>query len=170
MDRSGLVTVPATAPSPYQGDEVYLLPSLSLEGGAAAELDLLESQDHGDRAGSWLLARWTVTYVRYGAVGWNWTTLDEQGRSVPLPFDVDVLLADYSLSKEIANRASLLYSEAVLGPLLKAASEPPPSVPKKRSRTGRTASSTSVRPVPISPPSESSSDEPSAGRPLRIAR
>ena len=162
------ITVPVDAPAPYDGTEVYLLPTLSLEGGAAAELDLMESQGMGERSATWLIARWTATYVRYGAVGWNWTRLGENGRPEPVPFDVNVLLADYRLSKEIANRANELYSEAVMGPLLVAAQ--PPNRAQRRSRTGRTGSSTSQRPVSIPKPSRSSSPAASDGPPLRIAR
>jgi hypothetical protein len=153
------------------GDVVYLLPHLSLEGGAAAELDLIASQSIEDRerATHWLLARWTSTYVRYGAVGWNWTQLDERGRPEPLPFDIELLLADYRISKEIANKANELYSEAVMGPLLEAA-QPPPNRAQRRSRTGRTASSTSRRRGSTPSASRSSSPDASDGPPLRIAR
>jgi len=157
--------------TPHDGDEVYLLPTLSLEGGAAAELDLLYSNDIAEaRRTLVLLGRWTVTYVRYGAVGWNWLQTGEDGKPEPVPFDVEVLLADYRLSRQIAEKANELYSEAVLGPLLAAVAGPPPNRQQRRSRTGRTASSTSARPVSISTPPASSSDEPSAGQPLRIAR
>ena len=163
------ITVPVDAPAPFDGTEVYLLPALSLEGGAAAELDLMESQSIEDleRATRWLLARWTATYVRYGAVGWNWTRIGEKGPE-PVPFDVDRLLADYRISKEIANKANELYSEAVMGPLLAAAQ--PPNRAQRRSRTGRTGSSTSRRPASIPSPSGSSSPDASDGPPLRIAR
>lgn len=164
------ITVPVKPPAPYEGSEVYLLPSLSLEGGAAAELDLMQSQEITDRerATRWLLARWTATYVRYGAVGWDWTRLNEDGRPEPVPFDVEELLSDYRVSKEVANKANELYSEAVMGPLLEAAQ--PPNRAQRRSRTGRTASSTSRRPASIPSASKSSSPADSAGPPLRIAR
>ena len=155
-----------------EGDEVYLLPSLSLEGGAAAELDLMDSGSITDekRRTTALLARWTATYVRYGAVGWNWLRLGESGRPEPVPFDVDVLLADYRLSRSVAEKANELYAEAVLGPLLRAAAEPPPNRQQRRSRTGRTAGSTSARPASTSTPPVSSSPDPSDGPALRIAR
>lgn len=164
------IAVPVTPPAPYDGTEVYLLPALSLEGGAAAELDLMESQglEDRERATRWLLARWTATYVRYGAVGWDWTRLGDDGRPEAVPFDVDLLLADYRISKEIANKANELYSEAVMGPLLEAAQ--PPNRAQRRSRTGRTGSSTSRHPASIPKVSGSSSPADSAGPPLRIAR
>lgn len=176
MDESGLVTVTvrdcACPGTPHDADEVYLLPSLSLEGGAAAELDLMDSSSVTDekRRTTALLARWTSTYVRYGAVGWNWIRLDENGRPEPIPFDVDILLADYRLSRSVAEKANELYAEAVLGPLLVAAAAANPSPPKKPSRRGRTDGSTSARPAPTSPLSGSSSADPSDGPALRIAR
>ena len=176
MDESGLVTVRvrdcACPGTPHEADEVYLLPSLSLEGGAAAELDLMDSSSITDekRRTTALLARWTSTYVRYGAVGWNWLQLNEDGRPEPVPFDVEILLADYRLSRSVAEKANELYAEAVLGPLLKAAAEPPANRQKKRSRTGRTDASTSARPATTSTPSGSSSPDHSDGPALRIAR
>ena len=166
---------PHTEPDPVtglDGDVVFLLPALSLEGGAAAELDLMESQGMADRerATRWLLARWTSTYVRYGAVAWNWTRLDENGRPEPLPFDVEALLSDYRVSKEVANKANELYSEAVLGPLLEAAPAAQPNRAQRRSRTGRTGSSTSPRRGSTPKPSRSSSPADSAGPQLRIAQ
>lgn len=176
MDQSGLVTVrvrDCTCPdTPHpDGDEVYLLPSLSLEGGAAAELDLIESGTISDdrRRTTALLARWTSTYVRYGAVGWNWLEVGESGRPEPVPFDVDTLLADYRLSRAVAEKANELYAEAVLGPLLAAAAEPPLNRQQRRSRTGSTAGSTSARRAATSKPPASSSPDPSAGPALRIA-
>lgn len=166
------------------GDLVYLLPLLSLEGGAAAEMDRELVMDgfteateaEQTRLTLRLLARYTDTYVRYGAVGWNWEREgeDDKGRRKvePVPFDVDVLLRDYSLSRLVAGQASLLYSEAVLGPLLEAAkaAKPKPNRQQRRSRNGSTASSTSRKRASISRPSKSSLDEPSAGPALRIAQ
>lgn len=142
------------------GDEVYLLPSLSLEGGAAAEMDLLDTQSIEDehRRTLALLARWTATYVRYGAVGWNWLRLDDKGKAEPIPFDVEVLLADYTLSRSVAEKANELYASAVMNPLLLAVSSSP---------TGRTGSSTSKRRASTRKASKSSSATPSDGPPLR---
>lgn len=177
MELSGLVPVrvrdcscPAT---PHEdGDLVYLLPSLSLEGGAAAEFDLMQTQEITDeqRRTFALLARWTATFVRYGAVAWNFLTVDERGRHEPVPFDAEILVADYRISRLVAGKANELYSEAVTAPLLEAAAAANPSPPKKPSRRGQTGRSTSPRPASISEPPESSSDEPSDGPALRIAR
>lgn len=163
---------------PHDGDVVYLLPSLSLEGGAAAEMDRLyimadfeeATEAEKIRLTMRLLARYTETYVRYGAVGWNWTRLDGNGKPEPVPFDVDILLADYSLARLVAGQASLLYSEAVLGPLMEAAGAAKPNRQQRRSQTGQTGSSTSRHPASIKKASRSSSPADSAGPPLRLAR
>jgi len=156
------------------GDVVYLLPVLSLEGGAAAEYDLLATQSIEDenRRTYAMLAKWTATFVRYGAVGWNWIRLDGDGRSEPVPFDVELLLADYSISRLIAEQANNLYSEAVMRPLFEtaAANAPTPNRQQRRSRTGRTAGSTSPLRASTSKRPASSSEPGSDGPALRIAR
>lgn len=182
MDQSGLIPVRVRAcecpDTPHiDGDEVYLLPSLSLEGGAAAELDREIVMDGFEAASAVektrlttaLLARWTSTYVRYGAVGWNYERLDDNGRREPVPFDVESLLANYRMSKLVAARANDLYSEDILGPLLEAAKAAEPNRAQRRSRTGPTASSTSAKRSTSKRPA-SSSAEPSDGPALRIAR
>lgn len=183
MNGSGWIEVrvrDCTCPNtPHDnGDVVYLLPSLPLEGGAAAEMDreyimdgyLEATEAQKIKLTMRLLARYTETYVRYGAVGWNWRHLDADGKVEDVPFDVEVLLADYSLSRLVAGQASLLYSEAVLGPLLEAAQAAKPNRQQRRSRSGRTGSSTSRKRASILPPSESSSEPDMAGPALRIAR
>lgn len=172
MELSGLVPVRvrdcACPDAPHEdGDVVYLLPQLSLEGGAAAEFDLMQTQDVADeqRRTFALLARWTATFVRYGAVAWNF--LDDKG---PVPFDAETLVSDYALSRLVAGKANELYSEAVTAPLLEAAAAANPSPPKRPSRRGPTAPSTSPRRGSTSGPHGSSSDEPSDGPALRIAR
>lgn len=114
------------APHP-DGDVVYLRPTLSLEGGIAAQQDLVAANGVQDD----LVRRWLVTYVRYGAIGWNWTDAD----GAPVPFDVAVLLDDFTLSSPVAEKGDELYSEAVLRPLGLSRS--------RTSRSGPTAASTS---------------------------
>jgi hypothetical protein len=155
------------------GDEVYILPVLSLEGGSAAELDQVEVMGmEGDRMGNALLARWTATFVRYGAVGWNWMRMGENGRLEPEPFDVERLVSDYGLAKLVAGKANEIYQEALLRPLLEAAeaASKQASPPKKRSPRGRTAASISPLSTATPSQSESSSEPASDGPPLRIAR
>lgn len=174
------ITVAVKAPPPYEGDEVYLLPALSLEGGAAAEMErdfITEgfsevSDAERDRLTMRMLARLTDVYVRYGAVGWNWQQLNDKGRPEPVPFDVNVLLASYALSQSVASKASELYSEDVLGPLLKAAAAAgqPPNRQQRRSQRGRTGRSTSPKATSTRKPPASSSPAASDGPALRIAR
>jgi hypothetical protein len=108
------------------GDVVYLRPTLSLAGGIAAQQDLVASDGNTEE----LIRRWFSTYVRYGAVGWNF--LDEAG---PVPFTVETLLDDFTLGSPVAEMADTLYSEAVLAPLGLSRSRTSP--------TGPTAASTS---------------------------
>jgi hypothetical protein len=122
-----------------------------LSGGLAAENDsataLAETLAHAGKAppGGWndsnseplaldmverMRTRLLVTFVRYGAVGWNFE--DERG---PIPFDVDAILADYALAREVAEKCDELYGETVTSPLLDRLGT--------RSQRGRTARSTS---------------------------
>ena len=160
-------------PHAEEGDIIYLLPALPLAGGAAAELDLVESESHPN-SGIWLIARWTVTFVRYGAVGWNWLRINEDtGRHEPVPFDVEVLAADYGLARKVAARANELYQESLLGPLLEAAGTTleavvsPPNRAARRSQRGPTPASTSRPRASRSKPSKSSSQDDTDGPLLR---
>ena len=110
-----------------EGDEVYLLPTLPMEGGLAAEQDLFAAA--GD---SNLLTRlWLRTFVTHGAVGWNLTDADGK----PVPFEVEAITADWALARPVANRASELYADTVMAPFLKEQAA--------RSPTGPTAATTS---------------------------
>jgi hypothetical protein len=110
------------------GDVVFLAPKLSLAGGLAADFDIRKAA--GD--GTFLAQLWQVTFVKHGAVGWN--LVDEQGE--PVPFDVNALLEDYTLAREVAEKADELYGESVMRPLLQRL--------RTTSQTGRTNGSTSA--------------------------
>ena len=130
------------------GDVVYLAPTLSLAGGIAATQDRLAAGLDADD----LTRRWLVTFVRYGAIGWNW--LDDAGK--PRPFDVNVLLEDHTLGTPVSDAAADRYSEDLLRPLA-----PRPSATLQH---GPTAGSTSAtRPQTPRRPG-SSSPRGSAGR------
>jgi hypothetical protein len=118
-------------PHEEDGDVVFLTPTLSAVGGIAAEQDM--SNAEGDHEA--LTRQWLITFVRYGATGWNLE--DDDG---PRPFDVDDLLADWAIARPVAIRAGELYQAAVIAPFLPA--------PSKRSPTGRTRATTSRRPSP----------------------
>lgn len=128
------------------GDVVYLAPKLSLAGGLAASADISTALGNG----TMLAELWLVTFVKHGAIGWNF--LDEDGD--PVPFDANVLLDDYELAMPIAEKADDLYGDTVARPFLtrlKAisqrgrteASTSPPSTsttkPRRRSSRGTTA-------------------------------
>ena len=104
-----------------EGDIVFIAPTLSLEGGIAAQQDLTAAFPDTDA----VTRRWLITFVRYGAKGANFID----------PFDVEILLADFTLATPVAEAANDLYSEAVLRPL--------GLTPSSSSPTGRTARSTS---------------------------
>lgn len=109
------------SPHAEEGDGVYLLPTLSAEGGIAAEQDMSTAAGDADK----LTRLWLITFVRYGVAGANYE-----------PFTVDDLLADWALARPVALRAGELYQASVIAPFQ---TEPP-----KRSRTGRTPATTSV--------------------------
>ena len=123
-------------PHEEEGDIVFLASKLPAEGGIVAEQQMSDVQDVET-----LTRRWLITFVRYGATGWN--LHDESG---PTPFDVEDLLADWALARPVALRAGELYQAAVAAPF-----QGPPAKP---SRTGRTRATTSARPSPIPSPSE----------------
>ena len=149
------------------GDVVYVAPKMSLECGAAAEVDLQLVADIADdsRRAVALMVRWTATYVRYGATGWNFKHVDpDSGKTVDQPFDVEELLADYSLSRAVAEKANELYGNGAQSPLFRGAV---PDRPQRRSPTGPTGSSTSRRRERTPKPSASSSAPSSDGPQLR---
>jgi hypothetical protein len=110
-----------------EGDFVLLAPTLSAEGGIAAEQDMAENRDTDV-----LTRKWLLTFLRHGAIGWNFQ--DESG---DIPFDIDVLMADWALARPVAIRAGELYQASVISPFL--------PTPAKRSPTGRTRATTSRR-------------------------
>ena len=115
------------SPHAEEGDGVLLSTTLPAEGGIAAEQLVSEVKDY-----NLLTQKWLVTFVRYGAQGWN--LQDDDG---PVPFDVEDLLADWALARPVAIRAGELYQASVMAPFL--------STPAKPSRNGRTRATTSPR-------------------------
>ena len=117
-------------PTPHEeGDVVYLAPKLTLAGGLQAQADIIEAAGNGGM----LAASWQITFVKHGAIGWNF--IDDEG---PVPFDVNVLLDDYELASPVAEKADELYGESVMRPLLQRLNP--------TSRNGRTNGSTSATP------------------------
>lgn len=143
-----------TKPHNGEGDWVLLAPTLSLEGGLAAERDLRMVSDIADdnERSEALQRRWLITFVRYGAKGWNL-----QGPEGDLPFSSEELLDDYGLAHPVADKAADLYTEAVLNPFLLRLGA--------RSPTGRTSVTTSARRRRTSPRRVPSSPETSVGTP-----
>jgi hypothetical protein len=123
--------------SPHaDGDVVYLAEMLDLAGGLAAEAILLEEVRKGEPSVDALTHRWAEPMTRHGAKGWN--LLDADGE--PVPFDIDVILADFRLARPIADKAIELYQDAILAPFVQ--------TPPARSPTGPTGGTTSRRRTP----------------------
>ena len=126
--------------TPHEGgDEVYLLPRLSLAGGAAASRVVarfvpLMAERGEDAQDPDLNARFGLelgkVYIQEQTTGWNLT-----GEAGPLPFSTELLLSDWATGRPVADAADDLYSKALLDPLVEAVST--------SSRDGPTAGSTS---------------------------
>jgi len=117
-----------------EGDWVALAPTLSLDGGLAAEQDLQEMAakypDPVERASA-LQRKWVLTFIRYGAKDWNFHNAENED----LPFDTQALLDDYAIGRPVAEKAADLYSDSVLRPFQARLAT--------RSPTGRTTGTTS---------------------------
>src|SRR5262245_15067463 len=134
-------TCPGT-PHAEEGDGVYLPQHLSLAVGMTAEQQLLEVMDRFPLADSAsprmqeevarqrtmaVRPQWYETFARGCVVGWNlW---DADG---PIAFDVEAMMADYTIARMAADAASDKFGDQVLAPFL----TPLPS----HSGNGRTAS------------------------------
>src|SRR3990172_6655238 len=125
------------APHAEGGDLVYIAPTPSLACGLEAQADIIEAAG----SGAMLRARWQVTVVRHGAVGWN--LLDVEGAA--MPFDLDALLADYGLAAAVAERCDELYGDVVMRPLLRRLGSISPSGPMGVSTSHRNGSTPSPR-------------------------
>lgn len=157
-----------------EGDHVYILPKLSLEGGIAARQDLAEARrlceittadfdakgnpltPAGRAYDAAIIRLWMVTFCRYGAVSWE---LHDAGGEV-WPFDVDTLLADAEIGYLVADRADDFYREAVTRPLAQGA--------RQTSRSGAADGSTSQPKTSTGPQRRRSSRATTAGRPSPV--
>src|SRR3990172_366948 len=96
------------APPAEGGDPGCIAPTPSRGCGLEAQADIIEAAG----SGAMLRARWQITFVRHGAVGWN--LLDVEGAA--MPFDLDALLADYGLAAALADRCDELHRPVVIRP------------------------------------------------------
>jgi hypothetical protein len=124
------------SPHADEGDLVYLSPTLSMDGGILAEQQVQESG--GD--GNVLTRLWVRTFIEHGVTGWN--LLDEAGE--PVPFDLAVITADWSLARPVGDAAAGLYGDVVLAPFLQASASKSPTGPTRR------GTSHTRRPTPAS--------------------
>lgn len=120
------------------GDLVYLREKIDWVGGVMLRAILDEGRRTGDIRSA--TASWMDGVLRYGVTGWN--LHDEHGET---PFDIAILLADYTLAEPVGVKANELYTEQVIVPLAKALRETSPR--------GQTAGSTSATktPTPLRP-------------------
>lgn len=131
------VTVPLPGPcgcpgSPHAADEVYLLPVLTFDGGTAADTAMRSMLGSGDADA---VTREVVrAYLTHQVAGWN--LVDEDGR--PVPYDPALLLSDWAAALVVGDKADDLYSEALLAPLVAAASTSSPGGPTGASTSRRT--------------------------------
>lgn len=112
------------SPHADEGDLVYLLPTLPLDGGILAEQQLNANIGDPDR----LTRVWLRTFLEHGIAGWNLT--DEDGE--PVPFDAAVILADWTLARPVGDKAAELYSDSVLAPFQQASPSKSPTGPTRR--------------------------------------
>lgn len=122
---------------PHEADVVYLNEKLSAAGGIAAEQEIAKGFSDPEA----LTQRLLVAFVRHEATGWNLT--DANG---PVPFDVEELLADWSLSRNVITRAGELYTQVAIAPFQSKPGKPLPTgrTPATRSRTPQRTPSPSV--------------------------
>ena len=127
--------------TPHEQDEVYLRPTISLDGGIRAQGAIMK---YGSDTVE-LTAAWTGIFLRDGITGWNLTN----GDGGPEALDVDGLLMDLDAARPVADRAAELYGESVMRPFL-----PPPQMTSPPTSTD---ASTSAEPTSILSRRESSS-------------
>lgn len=116
--------------APHDHDTVWLRAALGPDAGLAAMLVIRESNSDPEE----LEVRLGRVFLRFGIV--RWTFVDDTGQVLPVNRDLIAKLP-WSAVYPLANKASDLYSQDLLRPLVAAAS--------KSSRNGHTARSTSVR-------------------------
>lgn len=130
------VTDCACPETPHDGHHVLVAPTISLEGGIAAEQAMLEvaekdllTETERTRA---LTYAWAPIFVQHGAKDWD--LCDAEGE--PRPFDLDEVLGDYSMARLVADKCGELgYGSAVLAPF-----QTQPRVPLRNGSTRATTS------------------------------
>ena len=126
--------VPVPVPCRYghhDSHQVFLAPTLDLDGGILAEQAIFESK--GDINA--LTRLWLPIFVRHGAKDWD--LCDAEGN--PTPFDLEALMADWPTVRAVADRASEVYQESIVAPFRERQ--------QTRSPTTPTTPTTSPRPT-----------------------
>lgn len=113
----------------HDSHQVFLAPTLGLDGGIRAEQALFASRGDQDE----LTRLWLPIFVRYGAKGWD--LCDESGE--PAPFDIDVILEDYTLARPVADKAGELYKDAIVAPFREKQQTRSPTTPTSATTSQR---------------------------------
>lgn len=138
-----LATIPVPVPCRYghhDSHNVYLAPTLDLDGGILAEQAIYASKGDIDT----LTRLWLPIFVRHGAKDWD--LCDEAGD--PTPFDLDALLADWPTVRAVADRASEVYQESIVAPFRERQQTRSPTTPTRATTSPRR---TRIRKSPESP-------------------
>lgn len=119
--------------SPHDRDEVYLLPRLTFDGGAAA--DRVITRHLGPDMDTSVLADELIrVFLEHQVSGWN--LLGDDG--APLPYSAALLLSDREAAVAVGDAADALYAEALLAPLQAAVQKSLPAGPTAPSTSPRT--------------------------------
>lgn len=156
--------IPCPCPgSPHpEGDTVYLREKLGLRAGTTLQHLIIASRRQNasdDDVEPPPLTPMQIAevngnlieqYVLLGVVGW--TFVDEKGRTVPVHSDTirSWLLDDFERATPIADKADDLYKDAVIGPLVRVASESSPDTTTDTS-TSHTPTGMQSDPMPSKP-------------------
>jgi hypothetical protein len=130
------------------GDTVTLREALDFTG-ALAVRNVLRLKEDGDTVGD-ILAALTHAYLVHGIE--SWTLVDAEGK--PIPVDRDAvrthLLVHPLVAMDVGDEAEELYTQAVVTPLVEAASKSSSDTPIETS-TSQPKDSSTPHPTPSSP-------------------
>lgn len=124
--------------TPHEQDEVYLLPRLTFDGGAAAEDVIRAGLGKGDVDA--IAVPITHAYLTHQVAGWNLV-----GPDGPLPYSSDLLVKDWESARVVGDAADDLYSGVLLAPLVASVSKSSPGGPTGPSTSPRTRSASRPR-------------------------
>lgn len=125
--------------TPHAQDEVYLLPRLTFDGGAAAEAVLRDGLGKGDLDA--IAVPVLHAYLAHQVAGWNLVGPDGK----PVPYSAALLIKDWESARVVGDAADDLYSGVLLAPLVASASASSPGGPTGASTSPRTRTASKPR-------------------------